>query len=182
VISKTDDWNIILSSLVSEGIDVAFESLNKLWELITTKFIISMKDASDGAVILRDGMVKAWDAMKTAVSNAWSSVEPVFEAIRDFASWISGKVFTIDFSIINLPDWMIPGSPIPLHTRMKDFSNFLKTEQMDIPLTVAPTPIPSNNVTNNNYITGIESASVNNGMDMALLDAMITQVIARELA
>ena len=67
----------------------------------------------------------AWGIAKNAVTSAWAAIKPIFDAIRDFASWLSSAVFSFDFQIPDLPAFLTPGSPIPLHTRWQDFDRFL---------------------------------------------------------
>lgn len=75
--------------------------------------------------IISTSFSNAWNAARNAVDAAWSKISPIVDAIKNFASWLSGKVFKFNFEFPKLPDWATPGSPIPLHTRWKDFGDYL---------------------------------------------------------
>ena len=82
----------------------------------------------------------AWNGFKATVETVWAILQPIFDAIRGFAAWLSGVSFDFNFNIPDVPDWMIPGSPIPLHTAWKNFGEFLDSEQFQ-PDLVAPEPL-----------------------------------------
>lgn len=77
-----------------------------------------------------------WTAMKRKVDTVKQPIEKFFDAIRGFADWLSGHVFDFSFELPELPDWAIPGSPIPLHTAWKNFGQDMKQmriqPQMDL--------------------------------------------------
>lgn len=77
----------------------------------------------------RDVFNGAWQAMAGALAGVWdSTIGRIFDAIRGFWDWLSGVDFSFNFKIPDLPAWMIPGSPLPLHTAWKDFQEFLGQE------------------------------------------------------
>ncbi|MFO7537621.1 MAG: phage tail tape measure protein [Chloroflexota bacterium] len=72
----------------------------------------------------------AWDAIWGAIGRkldeVWTThIQPIFAAIEGFANWLSGISFNINIPIPDIPDWMKPGSPLPLHTAWQDFHQFL---------------------------------------------------------
>ncbi len=98
--------------------------LQAVWSWLAEKITPAMQ-------LAHDAMVNGWNAIKTAVSSAWVVMEPIFTRIKDFWSWLSSADFSFDFQIPDLPSWLLPGSPIPLHTRWKDFARFLDSTRFE---------------------------------------------------
>lgn len=67
-----------------------------------------------------------FEEVMNAISNAVSPVKDMWGgftgAVSDFWSWISSHTFTFKISLPDLPDWAIPGSPLPIHTAWKNFA------------------------------------------------------------
>ncbi|MCA9936201.1 MAG: hypothetical protein H6662_15650 [Ardenticatenaceae bacterium] len=67
-----------------------------------------------------------WESLMTSLHDAvqpvLDMVQNLWDAIKGFWDWLKDKVFDFDFHIPDLPDWAIPGSPIPLHTAWKAFA------------------------------------------------------------
>lgn len=82
---------------------------------------------------LETNIPKAMTALQTAWDTAWGAmapmIEPVKQAIDDikaaaegFWNWITSHTFEFDIHIPDLPDWAIPGSPLPIHTAWANFA------------------------------------------------------------
>lgn len=75
----------------------------------------------------RDLMSAAWTTLGNNIKSVYdSTIGFVFTKIREFWDWLSSADFSFNFEIPDIPEWMIPGSPIPLHTYMKQFHDFLR--------------------------------------------------------
>lgn len=75
----------------------------------------------------KDAWEATWGAISAAVQAAKDVLQPVFDAIKEFAEWLSGVDFSINMSFPDIPDNWWPNSPIPLHIYYKEFSDFLDT-------------------------------------------------------
>lgn len=62
------------------------------------------------------------DGIDKAVGPVKELWEKFIEAVKDFFDWISSHTFTFNINIPDLPDWAVPGSPLPIHTAWKKFS------------------------------------------------------------
>ena len=72
------------------------------------------------------GLRTAWATAGATVKSIYdTTIGYVIEKIREFWAWLSGAVFRFNFEVPELPDWMTPHSPIPLHTRWKQFYEWL---------------------------------------------------------
>lgn len=92
-----------------------------------------------------------WDAMVVLLTAAWEKIKPVLQflldkfrdvmggigdaigpaksiftglvdAVTGFWNWLKGKVFNFQINIPDLPDWAVPGSPLPIHTAWLAFA------------------------------------------------------------
>lgn len=102
-----------------------------------------------------------WPAIQKALETAWAAIEPLlaslkstFEtvmggvktaiqpaldlwdkfvgAVQRFWDWISSKTFDFKINLPNLPDWAVPGSPLPIHTAWVDFGRDMRRIQTNI--------------------------------------------------
>lgn len=123
---------VALEALRAFWVDTAWPaikaSVNTSWEGFKAS-LIKIQEFFEMLPGLIDVGKQAWTATWTAISSAVQAaqavLQPIFDAIKDFANWLSGISFDFNFNIPDIPDWMIPGSPIPLHTRWKDFGDYL---------------------------------------------------------
>lgn len=75
--------------------------------------------------------LNAWSAAQNAANAAWSVISPIVDAIKSFGNWLQSHVFNFEFNLPSLPDWALPGSPIPLHTAWKQFGDYLNRETFE---------------------------------------------------
>lgn len=96
-------WDVIkpiwesLKEWLSEKLPPALEGLQTTFETIMTGIKRAVQPVKD-----------LWDAFYTAIEKLWS--------------WISDKTFNFKINLPNLPDWAVPGSPLPIHTAWKEFA------------------------------------------------------------
>lgn len=98
-----DAWAIIkpiweaLQEWLEETLPPAVEGLKKAFEPAMTAIIAAIQPLKD-----------LWDAFTKAVSDFWT--------------WITSHTFSFSLSIPDLPDWAVPGSPLPIHAAWKNFA------------------------------------------------------------
>jgi len=66
-----------------------------------------------------------WATLSGMVDPALSAIDSIYTAVRNFWEFISSHVFDFQINIPDLPDWAIPGSPLPIHTAWEDFNNYM---------------------------------------------------------
>lgn len=79
-------------------------------------------DAKTAVSDLRDKFNEQIQKVMDKVGAAKDFVTGLWDAIKGFWEWLKGKVFNFKINLPELPDWAIPGSPIPLHTAWKNFA------------------------------------------------------------
>lgn len=73
-----------------------------------------------------DGLQAAWDtvwgALAPLVQPAKDAVEAILDAAQRFWDWLTSHTFSFNISLPDLPEWAIPGSPLPIHTAWANFA------------------------------------------------------------
>lgn len=73
----------------------------------------------------------AFDSMQGKMAPVKDAIERILDAAERFWNWLSSHTFTFDISLPDLPDWAIPGSPLPIHTAWKNFANDMHNTTID---------------------------------------------------
>jgi hypothetical protein len=115
-------WVDVVWPGILESIDAAWERIKFVLEGYQTFFETTLPAALE---TIKTKWAAAWSFIGDKIEKAMERIQPIFEAITGFQSWISSVSFDFSFNIPSLPDWMIPGSPIPLHTAWKDYGDYL---------------------------------------------------------
>lgn len=112
------------------GAQLLYAVLTLLWLQIKARFRELQESIAEKAQAIQDwwksigdkatGMA---DTIETATGRAKDFVSGLWDAIQGFWEWLKDKVFNFKIELPSLPDWAIPGSPIPLHTAWKDFAD-----------------------------------------------------------
>lgn len=113
----------------------------------------------------------------------------LYDAIRDFWNWLKDKVFEIIINWDAVPEWLIPHSPIPIHTAMKDFDRFLKQTSFDVDMATSGLNGVANGMLDRTALAtaGAEYnqpfnmyGNVQNGMDVKQLETQVRRWIRDE--
>jgi hypothetical protein len=126
-------WADYLGTKFSEAFTLISTKVGEMWTAVEPTFTV-IKDwlsvqltTAVTAIGTKWGEVMA--GFGSTVDTAKGKVQPFIDAIKGFWDWISGKVFEFKISIPNLPEWAVPGSPLPLHTAWEDFGDYLSGER-----------------------------------------------------
>jgi TP901 family phage tail tape measure protein len=138
----------IVKSILDEILSVFKKVFDKILEVtknLKNKFVSAMQSIADKVTPVKNAINK----LKSAAESLWN--------------WLSGKVFSFKVNLPSLPDWAIPGSPLPLHTAWKDFANEMNRMVIEprvvIPNEVQALPVmagSAGSVINNNRTTQVE--------------------------
>jgi phage-related minor tail protein len=120
-------WAEYLGEKFSEAFDLAKDKVDEMWKKVEPVFTVIY----DWLKVKLDEAVKsigtAWDSVMGTIGGAAETakgkVQPLVDAITGFWNWISGKVFDFKINIPDLPDWAVPGSPLPIHTAWSNFAD-----------------------------------------------------------
>lgn len=127
---------------IQEALETAWEVIEEILLKISDWFGITLLETTEeGGIAWAD----TWTKIGSAISDVWNNtISGIFTAIENFWNWLTSADFSFNISIPDLPDWMIPGSPIPLHTAWENFGKFINRQDFtptfnNIP-SVAPLP------------------------------------------
>ena len=111
--------------------DFARDKFNEMWgeDGIWEGIMDNIKTAIG---LVKDKFEEQIDKISARVLVAKDFVMGLYDAIRDFWNWLKDKVFEIIINWDKVPEWLIPHSPIPIHTAMQDFDRFLKQTSFDV--------------------------------------------------
>jgi len=135
-----------LSEKWAEIWDAIKEKLDTVWGLIEPVFLLIKEWAEEK---IKDALEKLRDRWNEIISGLMEPINELKErwdalvsAITGFWTWITSHIFEFKIHIPDLPEWAIPGSPIPLHTAWKNFADEMSrmriAPQFDLTEAVAP--------------------------------------------
>lgn len=88
-----------------------------------------------------------FERVMTAVQNAVQPVKDLWDnlvdAVVNFWDWITSHDFSFNISIPDLPDWAVPGSPLPIHTAWKNFNDEMNRMEIKPRMTLPDVVNPS---------------------------------------
>lgn len=114
---------------ISAALDAAWVIIKPIWEAFEEWMAEKIPTATAGLQTAFETAMTAIDRAVQPVKTLWDAFT---KAVSDFWSWITSHTFSFSLSIPDLPDWAVPGSPLPIHTAWKNFANEMNR------LTVAP--------------------------------------------
>jgi len=105
---------------IQKVVEDAWAILKPIWE----KFREYLEDTLPPAL---EGLKKVMETVMTRIETAIQPVHDLWknlvDAVVNFWNWITSHKFEFDISIPDLPDWAVPGSPLPIHTAWANFAD-----------------------------------------------------------
>lgn len=124
------------------------------------------------------------------VNAAKDFIQELWNRIEGFWNWLKDKVFQIIINWDAVPDWLIPHSPIPIHTAMQDFKRFLDQNTFDVDMATAGLQNVGGNMIDHAALATAGNSQVNqpfnmygnvsNGMSERELEAKVRRWIKEE--
>jgi TP901 family phage tail tape measure protein len=110
-----------------EDWEKARAALDAVWVFIEPIWTALQEWLEDKIPVALDFLQRAFN---TELEKARNAIQPLKDAwdglvgaVQGFWDWLSNKVFDFKISIPDLPDWAVPGSPLPIHSAWLDFAN-----------------------------------------------------------
>lgn len=141
-------WLVFLGDKWNEIWLAIFNKIFEVWGQIQPIFITLENWMKDTLVLaintVRDAFKGSMDSINSSIESVKSPLDGLITAVKDFGNWLRNNVFDFEFHIPDLPDWALPGSPLPIHTAWKDFSGFMDREMTrQMGGGVVPLPVPA---------------------------------------
>lgn len=93
--------------------------IGPIWETFREYLVETLPPALEG---LQGVLETVMTAIQTAIQPVKDLWDRLVDAVVNFWDWISSHTFHFNISIPDLPDWAVPGSPLPIHTAWKNFA------------------------------------------------------------
>lgn len=173
--------------LIQVGFMVVWDVIRPVWEKIKEWLEDTFPSAAD---TLKGAWDIAFSTLGAPVNIVKDAVEALLDAATRFWEWLTSHDFSFNISIPDLPEWAVPGSPLPIHTAWKNFADEFSGKVIE--MAVAPTasiPAPSVSMPLG-YTAGAGGSQqsnqigpnyINNGMDEAVFAERVRRVVAGDL-
>ena len=111
------------------------EAVRLMWDFVEPVFQAIQEWAKDNLPPVLNGLKGIFESVMSGIKTAVQPVKDLWDAlvsaVQGFFEWISSHTFEFSFKIPDLPEWMQTNSPMVLHTRAKDFKQFLDRSTFD---------------------------------------------------
>lgn len=108
-----------------ENLEVAQGILENVWKAILIVFEPLREWLAEKIPQFVGLLRAAWETnilpMSGTINTVFDAVQKFFDAVKSLYDWLKNKVFSFKINLPNLPDWALPGSPLPIHTAWRDF-------------------------------------------------------------
>lgn len=106
------------------------EALTAVWNSTIQPILEDIQKWFETTIVpLLDTASAAWDriwaSMAKKVGEVKGDILAFFDRIEQFATWLANHLFKFEISLPDLPDWAVPGSPLPIHTAWANFASEL---------------------------------------------------------
>lgn len=112
------------------------KAIQDVWAVIEPIWIDLVKWFQETIPVALEALQPIFEGVMAGINTAVQPVKDLWDelvgAVQGFWEWLTSHEFSFSISLPDLPDWMIPDSPIPLHTAWKNFSDFLRQTKLDI--------------------------------------------------
>lgn len=126
------------------GFELMRERLEDVWAIIEPIWIalvewleVNIPRALEALQPIFEGVMSGITAAVAPVKSLW---DEFVSAVESFWSWITSHSFDFSLNIPDLPDWAVPGSPLPIHTAWKDFAAFVKQTDLTLAMNIPAMP------------------------------------------
>jgi len=124
------DWEGFRDAILDvweDAWDGVTKALEKAWDVIEPIWEAIRAWAEDTIPPVIEELQGIFEGVMAGISAAIEPVKQVWDgfvgAVQGFWEWIKNKVFNFEINLPALPDWAIPGSPLPIHTAWKAFAD-----------------------------------------------------------
>lgn len=114
-----DKWVNEVWPAIQGAIETAWAIIQPIWEAIRAWAAETLPPVIEALQGVFEGVMSGISAAIQPVRDIWNGF---VDAVTGFWEWIKNKVFNFEIHLPDLPDWAIPGSPLPIHTAWANFA------------------------------------------------------------
>jgi hypothetical protein len=105
---------------MAENIKAMWTVIEPIWTAIKNWLAVELQKTLESFGAKWALIMAGLEAPVRAAKGIWDGF---VSAVTGFWDWISSKTFSFNISIPDLPDWAVPGSPLPIHTAWSNFAD-----------------------------------------------------------
>jgi len=117
-----DKWANEVWPAIHKALTDAWAVIEPIWKLFKTWLDENLPKATEGFKDVFAGAMAVINGAIAPVKDLWDAF---VAAVQGFWTWITNHTFSFKLNIPDLPDWAVPGSPLPIHTAWKAFAEDL---------------------------------------------------------
>jgi phage-related minor tail protein len=133
-------WIEFLAEKWGIGFQAVQAKLEEVWDVIEPIWIALVEWLEEKIPVALEALQPIFEGVMSGIKAAVQPVKDLWDAfvsaVESFWNWITSHEFSFDISIPDLPDWAVPGSPLPIHTAWRDFANFIRNTDMQLAVNV----------------------------------------------
>jgi hypothetical protein len=129
-----DQWVNVIWPAISEAIQLAWDNIIKpILDNLVEDLIVALPNALAEIQIKFSNAIGAIQTVIETVKGIWDTF---VDAVKGFADWLSTNVFNFEINLPSLPDWAIPGSPLPIHLAWQAFDRDILSKDLSLNLLI----------------------------------------------
>jgi len=122
-------WSETVWPAIQTALETAWGVIEPIWEALRAWLEETLPPALEGLQGVFETIMGAIQSAIQPVKDLWDAFAG---AVSKFWDWISNREFNFKIKLPDLPDWAVPGSPLPIHTAWAAFAQELNR------VTIAP--------------------------------------------
>lgn len=112
---------------ISKALEDAWKLIEPIWLDIKKWLDETIPDVIETVSTAWD---KLWGGIQKTVEDAWKVVGDIFDKVIKFLDDIASKTLSFKIKLPDIPDWAMPGSPLPIHTAWKEFAEWSRSAEI----------------------------------------------------
>lgn len=104
---------------IQTAVETAWGIIQPLLETAKTWLETNVPAALDS---LKEAWDRIWTALAPVVEPVRAAIDGIKGAVEGFWNFITSHTFDFHINLPDLPDWALPGSPLPIHTAWANFA------------------------------------------------------------
>ena len=122
-------WSETVWPAIQTALETAWGVIEPIWEALRAWLEETLPPALEGLQSVFETIMGAIQTAIQPVKDLWDAFAG---AVSKFWDWISNRELNFKIKLPDLPDWAVPGSPLPIHTAWVGFAKELNR------MTIAP--------------------------------------------
>ena len=169
-----DKWVNEVWPAIQGAIETAWAIIQPIWEAIRKWAAETLPPVIEALQGIFEGVMSGISAAIQPVRDIWNGF---VDAVTGFWEWIKNKVFNFEIHLPDLPDWALPGSPLPIHTAWAAFAADMPSIAAELNAgPIGAREMPAARAATQTTVVNIDARGAQRGVDRDLR-AMVEEVL-----